>query len=200
MINKMDIKRLLNRKNIINGILIVLFLIILLVPSAKALMMQGLMEVGLFKPDINQNKTELSTDLSSIKFKDVKGNEVNLGELNGKVVFINFWATWCPPCLAEMPSVHQLYQQFGNDKEVVFLMVDADGNFKKSQAYMDRKKYKMPVFAIASDLSATIFNGTLPTTVVFDKKGRLSYHGQGAADYSSAKFVAFIKELKSATD
>lgn len=200
MINKIDIKRVLSRKNIINGVFIVVFLIILLVPSAKALMMQGLMEIGLFKPDTNQHKAELSTDLSSIRFKDAKGDEVNLGELNGKIVFINFWATWCPPCLAEMPSIHQLYQQFGQDKDVVFLMVDADGNFEKSQAYMDRKKYKMPVYAIASDLPATIFKGTLPTTVVFDKKGRLSYHGQGAADYASNKFVTFIKELKSAKD
>lgn len=200
MINKIAIKRALSRKNIINGLFIIVFLIILLVPSAKALMMQGLMEIGLFKPDTNQHKAELSTDLSSIRFKDAKGDEVNLGALNGKVVFINFWATWCPPCLAEMPSIHQLYQQFGQDKDVVFLMVDADVNFKKSQAYMDRKKYKMPVYAIASDLPATIFKGTLPTTVVFDKKGRLSYHGQGAADYASNKFVTFIKELKSAKD
>ncbi|MDT4840301.1 Thiol-disulfide oxidoreductase ResA [compost metagenome] len=193
----MNIKSILTKKNIINGLFGIVFLIILLVPSAKALMMQGLMEIGLFKPDTSkQESSTLSVDLSTIRFKNVNGEEVNLAEFNGKVIFINFWATWCPPCLAEMPSIDKLHKQFATDKEVVFLMVDADGNFEKSQAYMDRKKYKMPVFAIADNLPEAIFKGSLPTTVVFDKMGRLSYHGEGAADYSSAKFIDFINKLK----
>lgn len=193
----MDIKRVLTKKNIINALFAVVFLIILLVPSAKALMMQGLMEIGLFKPDTTkQENNTLSADLSAIRFKDANGGELNLAELHGKVIFINFWATWCPPCLAEMPSIHKLHQQFAADEDVVFLLVDADDNFEKSQAYMDRKKYKMPVFTIADNLPQSIFKGVLPTTVVFDKMGRLSYHGEGAADYSSTKFVDFINKLK----
>jgi len=184
------------KKNITNGLFIAMLMVVLLVPSVKALVMQGLMEVGLFKPSTNHQKIEIAQDLSTIKFKDAKGNVVSLADLRGKVVFVNFWATWCPPCLAEMPSVNKLYQQFEKDAEVVFIMVDADSNFTKAQAYMDRKKYKLPIYAVASTIPEIMFRGSLPTTIVFDKKGRISYNDEGAANYSNPKFIAFIKQLK----
>lgn len=192
----MEIKKMMTKKNMLNGLLIAFVLLILFVPSAKALLMQGLMQFGLFRPEVNMEKTTIATDLSNIKFKDAKGNVVSLEELKGKVVFLNFWATWCPPCLAEMLSVNKLHQQFAADKEVVFLMVDADSNFEKAQAYMDRKKYKLPVFIAASDIPEVIFKGSLPTTVVLDKMGRISYNEAGAANYASQKFIDFIYQLK----
>jgi thiol-disulfide isomerase/thioredoxin len=196
----MRFSKMLNKKNIVNGLFIALFLIVLFIPSAKALLMQGLMEIGLFKPEISNNLSPVNTDLGAIKFKNAKGDIVSLAELNGKVVFLNFWATWCPPCLAEMPSINKLYQQFGADKDVVFLMVDADSDLLKAQAYMDRKKYKMPIFVAASNLPELIFKGSLPTTLVLDKKGRISFHEEGAANYASPKFVAFINQLKALKD
>ncbi|SFH10310.1 TlpA family protein disulfide reductase [Pedobacter insulae] len=189
-------KSVFTKKNIVNALFIGLFLTILFVPSAKALVMRGLMEIGLFKPSISEQKNTLPVDLSSIKFKDATNKVVSLGDLKGKVVFLNFWATWCPPCLAEMPAIHKLYQKFAADKEVVFLLVDADGNLKKAQAYLDRKNYSFPLFNVASEIPDVIFNGSLPTTIVFDKKGRIAYNGVGAANYASPKFISFIKELK----
>ena len=192
----MQVKKVLTKKNVGNALFIILFLIIILVPSAKGLVMQGLMEIGLFKPSIDQSKNTIKTDLSAINFKDSKNNMVSLSDFKGKIVFINFWATWCPPCLAEMPSVNKLYQQFGNDEDVIFLLVDADSNFTKAQAYFDRKKYTMPIYTFASSLPKEIYSGSLPTTVVFDKKGRIAYNGIGAANYANPKFISFIKELK----
>ncbi len=191
---------MLTRKNIANALFILLILVILFVPSAKALVMQGLMEIGLFKPSVDSKKVVPTVDLSTIKFKDSKNNVVSLANLEGKVIFLNFWATWCPPCLAEMPSVNKLYEQFGNDEDVVFLLIDADSDFKKAQAYMDRKKYKMPVYTFASDLPKQLYSGSLPTTIVLDKKGRISYNGVGAANYASPKFIAFIQALKAQKD
>ena len=191
---------MLTKKNIGNALFVILFLIIILVPSAKALVMQGLMEIGLFKPSIDKPKNTLKADLSAIKFKDSKNNMVSLSDFKGKVVFVNFWATWCPPCLAEMPSVNKLYQQFEDEDSVIFLLVDADSNFTKAQAYFDRKKYTMPIYTFASSLPKEIYSGSLPTTVVFDKKGRIAYNGVGAANYASPKFISFIKELKALKD
>lgn len=189
-------KSLLTKKNIVNALFIGLFLTIFLVPSAKALVMQGLMEIGLFKPSLTTQKSSTSVDLSTVKFKDVNNKVVSLGDLEGKVVFLNFWATWCPPCLAEMPSINKLHQQFVGDSNVVFLLIDADSDFKKSQGYLDRKNYKLPLFTFASDIPDVLFKGSLPTTIVFDKKGRIAYNGVGAANYASPKFLSFIKELK----
>lgn len=184
------------KKYLLNALFVGLLLLILFVPSAKALVIRGLMEIGLFSADVNTETPTAQADLSAIKFKDAKGKTLSLADLEGKVIFLNFWATWCPPCLAEMPSVNKLYEKYKNDREVVFILVDADSDFTKSQAYMDRKKYALPVYAFASNLPETIFKGNLPTTIVFDKKGRLSYRGEGAANYASAKFMDFIEQLK----
>lgn len=195
------VNKIFNKKNIVNALFIGFFLVLIFVPSAKALMIRGLMGIGLFSPGVDNavatNSPAPAKDLSGIRFKDASGKLIDLGSLKGKVVFINFWATWCPPCLAEMPSVNKLYEQFKDDKDVVFILVDADSDFPKSQKYMDRKGYRLPVFHVASDIPETIFKGSLPTTVVFDKQGRLSYNEVGAANYASEKFITFIKKLKS---
>ncbi len=189
-------KAMLTKKNILNASFIVLLLVIVFVPAAKSFMLQGLMKIGFLKPNITQNQKTISTDLAMIKFKDAEGSEINLADLSGKIVFINFWATWCPPCLAEMPSVNSLHQKFMDDKDVVFIMVDADGNFEKSQTYMNKRQYKMPVYHMASSIPENLFKGSLPTTIVFDKKGRIAFHEEGAANYGSQKFIDFIVKLK----
>lgn len=186
----------MTKKTIGNVLFVILILVVLFVPPVKAFMIQGLMEIGLFKPNVDAENLPNTPDLSEIKFKDAKGKVVNLNELKGKVVFINFWATWCPPCLAEMPSINKLHQQFKSDADVVFLMIDADGDFPKAQTYMDKRSYQMPVYTFASELPRELFKGSLPTTIVFDKRGRISFNEVGAANYSNPKFIAFIKQLK----
>ncbi len=193
---RLETMKVLTKKRILNLLFIAMLAVFIFVPSAKAFLIQGLMQVGLFKPAIEQPKQQVILDLSAIKFKDAKGNTLSLADLHGKVVFLNFWATWCPPCLAEMPSVNKLYEQFKNDREVVFILVDADSDFAKAQAYMDRKGYQLPVYNVASSIPETLFAGSLPTTVVLDKKGRLSFKEVGAANYASDKFINFINQLK----
>jgi thiol-disulfide isomerase/thioredoxin len=183
------------KKHFWNGLFLAVLLVLLFVPSAKAYLMQGLMQVGLFKPHTETTAQSKFTNLSGIKFKDAEGNSIDLGDLKGKVIFLNFWATWCPPCQAEMPSVNQLYEQFRNNKDVVFLFIDADGDFAKAKKFMDRKKYSLPVYSMESSVPEEIFKGSLPTTVVFDKEGRLSYKGEGAANYADQKFLDFMRKL-----
>ena len=188
------------KKHIGTAIFVVFAILILFVPAAKAKFIQGLIEIGLFNPSVGDKKTTAVSDLSAIKFADEKGNVVSLADLKGKVVFVNFWATWCPPCLAEMPSINKFHQQFENDNEVVFLMVNADGDFPKSRDYIARKKYKFKTYAFASSMPKNIFAGSLPTTVVFDKQGRIAMHGEGPKNYGSKKFITFIKQLKELKD
>ena len=81
----MQRKKMLTKKNIGNVVFILLFLVVILVPSAKALVLQGLMEIGLFKPSIDKPKNLLVADLHSIKFKDSKNKIVSLATLKGKL-------------------------------------------------------------------------------------------------------------------
>lgn len=190
-------KKILTRNNICNGIIGALLLVLLFVPSAKALMLEGLMQIGLFKPDTGHQVQDSGPvrDLSGLRFRDVSGKVVAIGDLKGKVVFINFWASWCPPCLAEMPAIHKMYQKFKDNNSFVFIFVDADGNLLKAQKFMDKRKYALPVYDVASDIPEAIFSGSLPTTVVLDKQGRVSYNESGAANYNADKFIVFMTKL-----
>ncbi|WP_461791434.1 TlpA family protein disulfide reductase [Pedobacter sp.] len=187
------------KKYISNGVFILVIAVLLFVPSAKALLIQGLMEVGLFNPSIEKEKP-LNNPTLQLSFKDQAGKTITLNELKGKVVFINFWATWCPPCLAEMPSINKLYEKYKSNSDVVFLLIDADSNFEKSLAYMKARSYALPVYQMNSSVPEQLFAGSLPTTIVFDKQGRLSFKHEGAANYNSKKFVEFIGQLRDSTN
>lgn len=180
---------------VVNVLLVALLLLILFVPDAKAFFLQGLMKTGLFSPGIEKESAEIKEDIS---FKDGAGNKINLSELKGKVVFVNFWATWCPPCRAEMPCINELYLKYSDNKDFVFVAVDADGNYNKAKKFVDKKKYKFPVYTTASDIPSQLFTGTLPTTVVIDKKGKLIFRHEGLANYCGSTFGSFLNsQLKS---
>ena len=74
-----------------------------------------------------------------MQLKDEKGASISLEDLKGKVVFINFWATWCSPCIAEMPTIQSLYENFKNDDEVKFVILEVDGNQEKAKNYFNDK-------------------------------------------------------------
>lgn len=183
-------------KNIFSALLIISFLAMVFVPDAKAFFIKGLMEIGFYKPDVETPKENVE-GLNGIRFKDVNGNLVDLGNLKGKVIFLNFWATWCPPCRAEMPSVNKLYNQFKNDQDFVFIFADADGVLTKSTRFMADRKYTLPVYKVESNIPEQLFTGALPTTVIFDKQGRLSFKHEGVANYADQKIVDFLNRLKS---
>jgi len=183
------------RKNIVNIIFVIALLVIVFVPDAKAFFIKGLMEIGFYSPSVDKPKENIAT-LDGIQFKDAKGKLVDLGNLRGKVIFLNFWATWCPPCRAEMPSINKLYTQFKADEDIVFIFADADGDLSKSNKFMSSRKYEMPVYKVESAIPEQIFAGSLPTTVIFDKQGRLSFRHEGVANYADQKIIDFLNKLK----
>ncbi len=183
------------KKNILNALFIILLLVVIFVPDAKALVLKGLMEIGFYSPKVGGSKG-VAMNLSGIRFKNIDGKLIDLGDLKGKVIFLNFWATWCPPCIAEMPALNKLYNQFKDDQNIVFIFADADGTLDKSAKFMLKRKFEMPVYKADSDIPEQIFSGSLPTTVIFDKEGRLSFMHEGIADYSDKKFSEFLIKLK----
>jgi len=134
-------------------------------------------------------------EASGISFKDESGKIVSLPSLKGKVVFINFWATWCPPCIHEMPSINQLKQSFKGNEDIVFLMVDVDNKIAQSTAFMKENKYDLPVYVPASDIPSDYLGGAIPTTVVLDKKGEMAGRMEGGRDYTDPRIMDALNEL-----
>ncbi|WP_426791497.1 TlpA family protein disulfide reductase [Sphingobacterium sp. WOUb80] len=133
--------------------------------------------------------------IAGISFKDKDGKTVMLSSLKGKVVFINFWALWCPPCIEEIPSIHKLKQTFIGSQDIVFLMVDVDNKMDKSLSYMEKNKFDLDVFVPNSDIPDNYLGNAIPTTVILNKSGDMIEHLEGGRDYSSPEMVKMLKEL-----
>jgi len=127
--------------------------------------------------------------------KDLQGNQVVLRDLRGSVVFLNFWATWCPPCRVEMPSMERLYQQL-KDKGLVMLAVDMQENEKLVKAFMGDFSLSFPAL-LDRDGDISFFYGVrgLPTTYIIDHEGRIIGKAVGPRDWASQDALQLFQSL-----
>ena len=124
---------------------------------------------------------------------DRQGKTWTLSQLRGQVVFINFWATWCPPCLNELPSMQKLFTTLPKDK---FKMLAILSNDKPSLAdFVTRQKgITIPVLDDASNLvGSTFFLTGLPETFIVDKQGVLRHKVIGAAQWDAPEYIRMIQ-------
>lgn len=197
----LKIKKLFSTSNITYG-LIFIFLIFTLNANAKALMIEGLMKIGFFRPKIEFNEVASNKDTNHITessreiyFKDGNGNSFSLSSLKGKVVFINFWATWCPPCRAELRSINNLYEKFKNNDKIIFLMVDVDGKYKSSAKFMRKHHFDLPVYIAEGEIPPMYLGDAIPTTVILNKEGTIVIRHTGAADYNTRAVEKGLMQL-----
>lgn len=185
-------KRLI--KKVLNYLLIAFLIFIIVSPNGKAWVLRQFISVGLFKAEIKKDAVKDFPNNSSFSFTDSKGNINNTSMLQGKVVFINFWASWCPPCRAEMPSLNNLYQALKDDERFVFLFVSEDDDQLKATDYLKKNDFSIPVY-YRNQVSPEMFSGTLPTTIVLDKQGNIVMKHTGLAGYDNDKFISQLKSL-----
>ncbi len=162
--------------------------------DAKSWVLRQVIATGVLNTAIKKGapiKQQAGTDFS---FSSPEGNTLNSSMLQGKVVFINFWASWCPPCRAEMPSLNSLYLTLKNDNRFVFLFVSEDDDRTKASEYLKKNNFSIPMY-YRNQVSPEMFSGTLPTTIVLDKKGNIVMKHIGLAGYDNEKFITQLKSL-----
>src|SRR5690606_34667699 len=155
---------------------------------------QAVLTTGIVKPDISGRESLPEPTDSDAHFYDEAGNRVSLSEFRGKPVFLNIWATWCPPCRAEMPGIQKLYTEIGHDK-ATFIMLSTDADFAKAVEFKRDNGYDFPIYRLAASLPPELDTQTLPTTYVFDKEGRMHMAHKGIAKYDSEEFKVFMGGL-----
>ena len=165
--------------------------------KARTWAMMGLMWLGFYNPKIPVIKPdEKLLPAPAMVVQSVDGKMIDLQQQKGKVVFINFWATWCPPCLAEMPSVNDLYKKVKDEPNIIFLSVDVDNRLNNSSAFMKSNGYQLPVYGGNLDgLPTAFYSGTMPTTLVIDESGLVVFNHAGKASYDGDGFARFILGL-----
>ncbi|MFT3946006.1 MAG: TlpA disulfide reductase family protein [Agriterribacter sp.] len=129
--------------------------------------------------------------LPPLSLKDMNGNSLNLADFKGKKVFVNMWATWCPPCRAEMPSIQRLYEQT-KDKNVQFAMIALDEDFNKSISYMKSSALLLPAFHPTEALPALLDVQGIPATFIFNENGGLIKKIEGGENYNTPEYVKLL--------
>ncbi len=149
--------------------------------------------------DTSGLKTVLAEDEreadQELTLKSQRGEKIKLSDLHGKVVFLNFWASWCAPCVTEMPGIDGLYQEFSDEEEVVFLMVTMDRSFRKARQFREKWGFHFDIYKIKGRIPYRFRVESIPTTFILDKSGRIVYSHAGAQRYYSKQFVQFLNYL-----
>ena len=183
------------KKNLSN-ILFFGFVIFLFTPAGlpvRALLIKGVTYVTtrVFDMEIDkEDRVQLST--YDWELANRQGEKLNFEQFKGKVVLVNFWATWCPPCIAEMPSYQELYDDYKEKMVFVFLASD---EVKRVETFLKKNKYTLPVYYSVSSVPSELKSGSLPTTFLIDKNGAIVVDKTGAADWNSGKVRDMIDKL-----
>lgn len=176
------------------GILLTLYLTGLHTDVA-AFAQRMVLATGIANPqtEVEKEKTKAAYDFT---LNQLDGETLDFEDLKGKVVFINFWATWCAPCVAEMPSINSLYEIYLDNPEVVFVMINTESKEDKVRKFMKKKKFSFPIYFPNASMIPRVYESKgIPTTFVLDKDGYIAYKKVGMANYDADNFVKFIARL-----
>jgi len=156
----------------------------------------ALLSTGAFNASGHAEETREAFDYSFF-LRDLSGEKIDFSTYKGKVVFINLWATWCPPCRAEMPSIEQLYQKEKGRPDIAFVLLSVDDADQREAVvrFIERKQYSFPVFTPSGYLPKQLQVSSIPTTLVIAKDGRIAKYETGMRNYDTEKFRRFLSEL-----
>jgi peroxiredoxin len=146
----------------------------------------------------NKLKLEISkTPMQAPEFelKDPAGKQISLKQLRGKVVFLNFWATWCPPCIEEMPAIEKLHQELQKD-ELVILAVNFQEGRERVKEFLAEHKLTFTALLDRDGKVSELYQAwALPVSVIINKRGEIAARAMGSKDWYSAEARQFFKQL-----
>ena len=171
-----------------------LFFLLTLILSTPSIFAEIKKEDLFSKAGIQPVKAGTKAPLFSLE--DLNGKKSELKQYRGKVVFLNFWATWCGPCKEEMPSMEKLYKQF-KDKDFVFLAISVDyAGIKPVKEYIEKNRYTFPVLIDPKCKTLDLFGVRgIPTTFLIDQKGGLIGKAIGPRDWKRPEVVSIVNLL-----
>jgi thiol-disulfide isomerase/thioredoxin len=112
------------------------------------------------------------------------GKLVNFSQSESKVVVVNLWATWCPPCVAEMPSMQKLYESYGDRVDFYFVTSEA---IEKPLKFIQKNEYSFPVYRESQAAPEVLWSRSIPATYIISKDGTIVVDEKGAANWNSEK-------------
>ena len=169
--------------NILYGIVVVL----LLYPKTRVYFLQFLS----FSPSVENVENRVKLENYTWNLQGVNTTDYNFEQAKGKVVLINFWATWCTPCVAEMPSIQSLYEDYGD--KVDFILVTQE-EAKIVTPFMKDKGFTLPIYNALSKNPKAFETNSIPRTFLINKKGEIVIDA-ARADWDTKKIRKLLDGL-----
>jgi len=180
--------------------------LLLLLPVVFGFIGAGLLQTDLIAKTPNHDLKRLFNDLGvlaippdsgplEIRLSDPDGRPVSLSEFRGKIVFVNFWTTWCLACVIEMPSMQKLHQKF-KDKDFVMVAINLQESAARVKQFFEEHKLTfLTLLDITGDVGAGLGIRSIPTTLILDKNGRLIGKALGPREWEGKESIALFEYL-----
>ncbi|MUH34479.1 TlpA family protein disulfide reductase [Zobellia amurskyensis] len=179
--------------NISDGLLLV-FVLLLIIPQTRKPIQVALnsLKMQFFSPSALSEEDQRTLEPFDYHVATLDGVNTSLEIGKNKVTFISYWATWCPPCIAEMPSIQKLYNDYGGSVNFVLLTNEEPSVVKQ---FLDKKQYSLPVYIPKIKAPDPLYERSIPTNFVIDKDGIIIVKETGSTDWNAQKFRKILDNL-----
>ena len=152
----------------------------------------GKVKVWMFSPSLESQENQIQLPSFEYEVTDLTGNATTIGVGKNKVVFLSYWATWCPPCIAEMPSIQKLYENYGQQIDLVLITKE---NPETVSDFLTKENLDLPVYNPAMKTPQGLNDERLPTSYLIDGNGKILIKETGASDWNSEKVRQLLDQL-----
>ncbi len=165
--------------------------LIYILPLLLLIAIVGCSEASREKKDDIVRSGSTGTDIDKIQLTDLENQDINLNRYKGKTIFVNFWATWCKPCVEEMPSIQKL-QTLIKDENIIFLFA-SDEELSDIQGFKNDNNYAFNYTRIINQESLGI--QALPTTSIYNPDGKLVFSEPGYRNWDDSANIRMILKI-----
>ena len=180
-------------KDNISNIIFIVLIIVMFIPTSREWMLRNVISHLPFSASTISRENQKVFNSYQWQLQDLDGNMLKLEDSKAdKVLLVNFWATWCPPCVAEMPSLQRLYNDYDDKIQFVFV---SNENTEKIKSFLKKKGFTMPIYNKYNMMPKEFDVSKIPTTFIISKGGQIVVQETGVTDWNSAKTRKIIDEL-----
>jgi thiol-disulfide isomerase/thioredoxin len=130
-----------------------------------------------------------------LALRTLDGRATTLGELRGQVIVLNLWATWCPPCVAEMPGLQRLHESVKGER-IVLALVSLDEKPGAAQRFAARRGFSMPLYTLNGVLPPVFATESIPTTFIIAPNGDIVSRHEGMGQFDTPQMLQFLRRLQ----
>ncbi len=180
--------------SILSDAIFVIIITLLIIPNTRTDVAAFFIRLTSFPPSTldSDEQFSISNQARTWQLLDMEGNPVSFESLNEKPIFLNFWATWCPPCIAELPSITELHEKYKGD--VNFVLVSNESR-AKVRAFAKKNGFDQLLFYQNKTVPTDFTSQSIPTTFIISKKGVVVLDKKGVARWNSGSIEDVLDEL-----